>query len=82
MEIIEAEAIWDEYRTGRLVFGDSRQSAMSTALLIRFSRSRRCRRDFTPTRIARRGNFSGLLLNVAGRNIGYFSDKVNRTLIE
>jgi len=40
----------------------------------------RCRREYTAAR--GRGNFSSLLLNVAGGNVGYFSDKVIRRLIE
>ena len=39
-----------------------------------------CRREFTAAR--GRGNFSSLLLNVAGGNVGYLSNKVIRRLIE
>ena len=51
-------------------------------LLVGFPKTPLTRRDFTTVRLAGRGNFSGLLLNVAGVDIGYFNEKRLRRLIE
>jgi len=37
---------------------------------------------FTAARLAGRGNFSGLLINVAGVDGGYFNEKEIRSLVE